>query len=269
MIPGWILGYAQDFILNVLASGPIPRHVAFVMDGNRRYARRNHKKVQQGHSDGFVALRRVLEVCLKLNIKCVSAYAFSIENFKRSAEEVDALMGMAEEKLVELCNHGDLLDQYGVRLNVIGRTNLLPESVRAAVKKAEDMTRNNTRAILNLCMPYTSRDEMVQSVEACVRHAAESDQWVLNYVCHGSQVTKMASVISEKDIEDNLLTSLRNSPPLDVLIRTSGVKRLSDFLLWQCCENTQIQYTDTYWPDFGLFELIPILLDYQRKVWSS
>ncbi|KAH6886721.1 Decaprenyl diphosphate synthase-like protein [Coprinopsis sp. MPI-PUGE-AT-0042] len=252
MIPGWILGYAQDFILNVLASGPIPRHVAFVMDGNRRYARRNHKKVQQGHSDGFLALRRVLEVCLKLNIKCVSAYAFSIENFKRSAEEVEALMGMAEEKLVELCDHGDLLDQYGVRLNVIGRTNLLPESVRAAVKKAEDMTRNNNRAILNLCMPYTSRDEMVQSVEACVRHAVESDR-----------------VISEKDIDDNLLTSLRNSPPLDVLIRTSGVKRLSDFLLWQCCENTQIQYTDTYWPDFGLFELIPILLDYQRKVWSS
>jgi len=78
-----------------------------------------------------------------------------------------------------------------------------------------------------------------------------------------------SSDITEKDIEDNLLTSLGGSPPLDILIRTSGVKRLSDFLLWQCCEDTQIQYTDTYWPDFGLFDLIPIILDYQRRTWSK
>ena len=114
----------QNFIIKVLTAGPIPKHVAFVMDGNRRYARRNHKAVQQGHSDGFIALRRVslprikfshsnwssfvqiLEICLKLNIQCVSAYAFSIENFKRPEEEVAALMKLAEEKLLEICQHG-------------------------------------------------------------------------------------------------------------------------------------------------------------------
>ncbi|CAA7267203.1 unnamed protein product [Cyclocybe aegerita] len=241
---------ARNFILKVLAAGPIPRHVAFVMDGNRRYARMHHKAVQQGHSDGFVALRRMLEACLRLNVRCVSAYAFSIENFKRSEEEVNALMAMAEEKLVELCGHGDLLDEYGVRLNVIGKQELLPASVQAAVAKAEGMTAHNTRAIFNLCMPYTSRDEITTAVQKCVRESKDC-------------------CISEKDIDAALMTSLGGSPPLDILVRTSGVKRLSDFLLWQCCEDTQLQFSSTYWPDFGLFDFIPIILDYQRKVWSK
>ena len=122
-----IANQAQRFLLNVLAAGPVPKHVAFVMDGNRRYARRQQKQVAEGHADGFVALRRVsvpcffteeprltrreqmLEVCLRLNIQCVSAYAFSIENFKRSEDEVEALMKLAEEKLLELCEHGCVL----------------------------------------------------------------------------------------------------------------------------------------------------------------
>ncbi|KAF5378350.1 hypothetical protein D9615_008762 [Tricholomella constricta] len=157
---------AQQLLLTILAAGPIPKHVAFVMDGNRRYARSRQKKVVEGHTEGFVALRRV-EICLRLDIKCVSAFAFSIENFKRCEEEVDALMGLAEEKLVELCEHGDLLDQYGVRLNVVGRTELLPESVQEAVRKAERMTQHNNRAIFNLCMPYTSRDEITTAIQNC------------------------------------------------------------------------------------------------------
>ncbi|KAF8967263.1 Decaprenyl diphosphate synthase-like protein [Flammula alnicola] len=246
---------ARNFLLKVLASGPIPKHVAFVMDGNRRYARMNDKAIQQGHSDGFIALRRMLEVCLRLNVQCVSAYAFAIENFKRSEQEVAALMSLAEEKLVELCEHGDLLDEYGVRLNVVGKTELLPESVQKAVQKAENMTRHNNRAILNLCMPYASRDEMALAVESCIQDS----------------VTKKCdnSYILEDHIDSQLLTSLGGSPPLDVLVRTSGVKRLSDFMLWQCSEDTQLQFSSTYWPDFGLLDFIPIILDYQQMVWSK
>ncbi|KIM39468.1 hypothetical protein M413DRAFT_446971 [Hebeloma cylindrosporum] len=245
---------ARNFFLNILAAGPIPKHVAFVMDGNRRYARLNRKAIQEGHSDGFVALRRMLEVCLQLNVKCVSAYAFSIETFKRPEEEVSALMKLAEEKLVELTENGDILDEYGVRLNVIGKTELLPESVQKAVRRAEDRTRHNNRAIFNLCMPYTSRDEITTAVQSCIRNANSRDS--------------EEPYITEKDIDAQLLTNLGGSPPLDILIRTSGVKRLSDFMLWQCCEDTQLQFSSTYWPDFGLFDFIPIILDYQRKVWS-
>ncbi|KAF6750536.1 dehydrodolichyl diphosphate synthetase [Ephemerocybe angulata] len=255
-IRGLVLHQAEDLLLKVLAAGPIPQHVAFVMDGNRRYARQHQKQVQDGHSEGFGALKRVLEVCMKLNIRCVSAYAFALENFKRSPEEVDALMELAESKLLELCQHGELLDRYGVRLNIVGKKALLPEKVLAAVEKAEALTRENTRSILNICMPYGSRDEITTAVEYSVRNSLKNKQ--------GEDI-----IITEKDIEDNLLTSLGGSPPLDILIRTSGVKRLSDFLLWQCCEDTQIHFTDVYWPDFGLKELIPILLDFQRQAWRK
>lgn len=154
---------ARNFLLRILAAGPIPRHVAFVMDGNRRYARKNQLAVQQGHTKGYLALRRVsefngstywtafiivgqvLEVCLRLEVHCVSVYAFSIENFKRSEDEVNALMTLAEEMLLEVCKHGDLLDEYGVRLEVLGKTSLLPNSVQHAIEKAENLTRYNKR----------------------------------------------------------------------------------------------------------------------------
>ncbi|KZT35469.1 Di-trans-poly-cis-decaprenylcistransferase [Sistotremastrum suecicum HHB10207 ss-3] len=250
----WLADNLERFLIWVLSSGPLPRHVAFVMDGNRRYARQHQKRVFEGHSDGFMALRRVLRICMLLGVETVTVYAFSIENFKRSQEEVEALMSLAEDKLIELCEHGDILDQYGVRLNVLGKRDLLPESVRAAAERAESLTRQNDKAMLNLCMPYTSREEMATAVQSTVEEALASDVDL--------------SSLTEKDVDKHLYTSQVGSPPVDILIRTSGVKRLSDFLLWQCCEDTQIQFTPTYWPDFGLRDMIPILLDYQRSMWS-
>ncbi|KII88333.1 hypothetical protein PLICRDRAFT_175932 [Plicaturopsis crispa FD-325 SS-3] len=245
---------AKLALLATLAAGPIPQHVAFLMDGNRRYARRLHQQVAVGHSQGFVTLKRMLKICLFLGVRCVTVYTFSIENFKRSEDEVGALMSLIEEKLMELCQHGGLLDEYSVRLNVLGRTELLHPTVQDAIRKAEDMTRHNDRAILNVCMPYTARDEITTAVQSTVRDALSNPERELE--------------ISEKDIEEHLMTSLAGSPPLDILIRTSGVKRLSDFMLWQCCEDTQLQFSETYWPDFGLREFVPIILDYQRKVWQ-
>ncbi|KZT69891.1 Di-trans-poly-cis-decaprenylcistransferase [Daedalea quercina L-15889] len=249
---------ARNVLLAILAAGPIPRHVAFVMDGNRRYARSHHKRVQEGHAEGFMALRRVLEVCMRLNVRCVSVYAFAIENFKRTPEEVDALMTLAETKLLEICQYGDLLQQYGVRLNVLGKTSLLPPKVQVAVRKAEEMTRGNDRAILNLCMPYASRDEIATAVELAIDHELSREAE------DGSE-----HEITEDDITAQLMSTRAGSPPLDLLVRTSGVRRLSDFLLWQCCEDTQLQFSPTYWPDFGLWDFVPIILDYQRGVWAA
>ncbi|KAI0283376.1 putative undecaprenyl diphosphate synthase-domain-containing protein [Russula aff. rugulosa BPL654] len=241
-------------LLGILKTGPIPHHVAFIMDGNRRYARDKGVKVIQGHVDGFAALRRILGICSSLDIKVVSVYAFSIDNFKRPQEEVDGLMNLAEKALLELCTHGGLLAEHGVRLNTIGKTQLFPPAVQAALAEAKELTKNNNRAVLNMCMPYSSRDEITTAVEETV---------------HDALVEGRIEPITESDIEDRLLTAKVNSPPLDVLIRTSGVKRLSDYLLWQCTENTQIHFIDTYWPDIGLLDLLPIILDYQRKVWSQ
>jgi len=254
----WLLDKAidriQHILLGVLRAGPIPQHVAFVMDGNRRYARTRGMKVIQGHVDGFVALRRVLEICSTLDVKVVSVYAFAIDNFKRPKEEVDGLMNLAEKALLELCTHGGILAEHGVRLHTVGKTHLFPPEVQAALAKAEELTKNNHRAVLNLCMPYSSRDEIATAVEETV---------------HDALLQGRTEPITEKDIEDRLLTAKVNCPPLDILIRTSGVRRLSDYFLWQCTENTQIHFIDTFWPDMGLFDLLPIILDYQRKIWSQ
>ncbi|KAI0647257.1 Di-trans-poly-cis-decaprenylcistransferase [Trametes meyenii] len=246
---------AQDALIAVLKAGPIPQHVAFILDGNRRYARSKGMPVKLGHADGFYNLRKMLEICIKLNVRCVSAYAFSIENFKRSPEEVAALMSLAEDKLLELCQKGDILDQYGIRLVVVGHRDMLPERVLAAAEKAENLTKNNNRAIFNLCMPYTSRDEITTAVHSTIRSRLEDET--------------DDSEITAEEIEAHLMTSLSGSPPLDILVRSSGVKRLSDYMLWQCSEDTQLQFSSTYWPEFGLLDFMPIILDYQRKVWSK
>ncbi|KAF7353737.1 Alkyl transferase [Mycena venus] len=223
---------AERLLLRILAAGPIPKHVAFVMDGNRRYARSHQQPIHQGHSDGFVALRRMLEACLRLE-RTISLW--------------------------KCRSMGKFWKEYGVRLNVLGKTSLLPEYVQEAIRHVESVTRNNNKAILNICMSYSSQDEMTTAVDSAVRLSLEKSE----------KSNSDVSEITEDDIDAQLFTSLAGSPPLDILIRTSGVKRLSDFLLWQCSENTQIHFSKTYWPEFGLWDFIPILLDYQRKAWGQ
>jgi ditrans,polycis-polyprenyl diphosphate synthase len=167
------LALARRCVLAVLAAGPLPAHVAFVMDGNRRYARARGRAVGDGHAAGFRALERVLEACLRLDVRCVSVYAFSLENFARPEREVQTLMDLAEAKLRALARRGALLHKYGARLNVCGRVELLPERVQRAVREAEELTKHNTHAVLNLCMPYTSRDEIATAVQTTVRDAVD------------------------------------------------------------------------------------------------
>ncbi|KAF9506640.1 hypothetical protein BS47DRAFT_1425664 [Hydnum rufescens UP504] len=246
------MDFCTRTFLSILKAGPIPRHIAFVMDGNRRYARKRYSPVRAGHKAGFQTLKKVLELCLNLDVKCVTVYSFSIENFKRSKEEVDAIMELAKDGLLELCRHDHLLAKYGVRLKIIGRKNLLPPDLQEIIRTSEQLTQNNHRALLNVCMPYTARDEIASSVQATIELHQNGD-----------------IPFDENEIAAHLGTALSGSPRLDMMIRTSGVKRLSDFLLWQTCVDTQIYFTPTYWPDFGLWEFGKIILDYQRKVWSE
>ncbi|KAH8979735.1 Di-trans-poly-cis-decaprenylcistransferase [Lactarius akahatsu] len=238
----------------VLREGPIPQHVAFVMDGNRRHARTHGTKVLQGHVDGFAALKKVLEISFALEIKFVSVYAFSIDNFKRPKEEVDGLMHLCKTDLLDLCTPGGLLAQHEARLNTVGKTNLFPPEVQAALAKAEELTKDYHRGVLNLCVAYSSRDEIATAVEETLQAASLEGR---------------TKPFTERDIEDRLMTTKVNSPPPDILIRTSGVKRLSDFLLWQCTDNTQIHFIDVFWPEIGMVDILPIILEYQRKIWSQ
>lgn len=241
-------------VLAILSVGPLPKHVAFIMDGNRRWARtltpeavagysngstdgEVAQKTISGHQSGFQALKRVLDLCLQLGrIEHVTVYAFAIDNFKRKQSEVDELMALARQSLVELAGHGELLARYSARLKVVGRKEMLPVDVQEAVQRVEDLTKNNRGPTLNICIPYSSRDEMAGAIRARTQAhldsmaAAERNGHLSNGNGHGhvnSNSDDAELALLEKEMQ------LAHSPPVDIMVRTSGVHRLSDFMLWQ------------------------------------
>lgn len=344
----------RSLLIRALQCGPIPQHIAFVMDGNRRYARSHKLETVEGHNLGFEALARILEVCYKSGVKCVTIYAFSIENFKRSKWEVDALMDMAKTKLVQMSAHGELFERYGAKVRILGNRELVREDVLKQVDRAVEMTSHNERAVLNVCFPYTSREEITHSIRETVdqfsRPSEEEDvprkkklfseshiqrnirSRNLSSVeedyekprdlrplpqedGHAFSTSDADSALSDLDLSTNATGDMPSSrtshdaspvlqppinltsdtksrrqdqrnlpdpetitaetltknmytsdaPPLDLLVRTSGVSRLSDFMLWQCHENTEIRFLDILWPEFDLYHFLPVLLEWQYK----
>lgn len=242
----------ESWLITALATGPIPRHIALVMDGNRRYARLHRLETAEGHALGFESLKGILEVCYKAGVEVVTIYAFSIENFKRSKYEVDVLMDLAKNNLLQLCQHGDIADQYDIRIKILGQRSLVSDDVLKVIERAEKMTENNTRAILNVCFPYTSRDEITSAVAAFVERSE-----------NGELSTSQIEALDVEDFERELMTA--GCPDPDILIRTSGVERLSDFLLWQAGNTTSIHFVDVFWPDFNLWTFLPIVLEWQLR----
>ncbi|XP_035744293.1 dehydrodolichyl diphosphate synthase complex subunit DHDDS isoform X2 [Egretta garzetta] len=207
----------ERFCANIIKAGPMPKHVAFIMDGNRRYAQKCHVERQQGHSQGFDKLAQTLRWCLNLGIREVTVYAFSIENFKRSKEEVDGLMDLARQKFSRLLEEQESLKKHGVCIRVLGDLPLLPLDIQELIAQAVLATRNYNKCFLNVCFAYTSRHEISNAVREM---AWGVEQGLLE-----------PSDVSESLLDKCLYTN--NSPDPDLLIRTSGEVRLSDFLLWQ------------------------------------
>ncbi|RHZ86132.1 hypothetical protein Glove_54g35 [Diversispora epigaea] len=242
--------FSQHFntlFIKILRQGPIPKHIGFIMDGNRRYAKKNNKKIIEGHQMGFDTLHSMLEVCKLLGINTVTVYAFSIENFKRPPDEVNKLMGLAKEKLIELCEKSKIIKKHKIRIRILGNMKYLDSDLLEVINKAVETTKYNTGSTLNVCFAYTSRDEMTISVKSIVK-MVESEQLQIKDV-------------NENLLEQNLFTC--GNPPLEILIRTSGEIRLSDFLLWQCNQNCYIKFVNCYWPEFSISHILPIILEYQ------
>ncbi|KAF9961465.1 cis-prenyltransferase [Mortierella alpina] len=238
--------------VKALQCGPIPKHVGFIMDGNRRYGRKVQVGSGKGYYLGYDTLQEMLAVCMELGVKVVTVYAFSIENFKRPPDQVETLMELAKTRLVEMCEHSGIIKLAGVSIRVLGDDSLLPEDVREVVRRAVDSTKMNNRAILNICFPYTSRQEL----------AAVTRSLVSGVEAHDLD----PSDITTNTLENSLYT--RSCPPLDILIRTSGEIRLSDFMLWQSSRSCHIEFVDCYWPEFTFWKLLPILLRYQLRATS-
>ncbi|CAN6599053.1 dehydrodolichyl diphosphate synthase complex subunit Rer2p [Trichomonascus vanleenenianus] len=248
-----VLNFGKTCLINVLKAGPVPQHIAIVMDGNRRYAKRRKQEVREGHNAGFESLAATLELCYNAGVKVVTVFAFSIENFNRTPYEVESLMEVAKSRLNQLCEHGELAEQYGVRIKIVGDRSRLSPDVVEIVERAESTTKNNSKAVLNVCFPYTSRDEMAASIRKIVGKAKHHK-------------ISPAS-IDEHMIEENMYTG--DSPELDILIRSSGVERFSDFMLWQSHNGTQIEFIDKLWPEFGFWDMYSILLRWSMRKASS
>ncbi|KAI8976093.1 di-trans,poly-cis-decaprenylcistransferase [Pilobolus umbonatus] len=247
-VTDYVYNSVEQLTLSILRKGKVPRHVGFILDGNRRFARKvGSSSTKFGHYEGFKQLEKVLDLCMQLGIEAVTVYAFSLENFKRSKDEVDYLMQLFIEAFEGFCEKNALVDNYQIGVRFLGNKSHLPQNVFEVTEKVTAYTQHHTKRILNVCCPYTSRDEMTTAIRDTI-----------NLVKQG---VMSVDDITDHTIRDHLFTA--NCPPLDILVRTSGELRLSDFLLWQANDNCQIQFVDCYWPEFSLWKFLPILLEYQ------
>lgn len=224
----------------------LPQHIAVIMDGNGRWARKRHLPRIAGHRAGISAVRQVVESCARLGIPCLTLYAFSVENWKRPRTEVKLLMGLLREYLKKEI---DELNRNNIRFGVIGRVESLPNAVRQDLHETIRRTQSNTGLRLTLALNYGGRTELidaVRSLAAQLKHNGDLDP----------------ESITEQTFSQHLYT--HDLPDPDLLIRTSGEMRLSNFLLWQVayCE---IWVTEILWPDFTQNELFQAIIDFQRR----
>src|SRR5204863_5922439 len=223
-------GSRDEALLQRVAWDRLPRHVGIIMDGNGRWAAQRGQPRIAGHRAGVEAVRAAVDTGARLGLGGLTLYAFSTENWKRPRYEVDALMRMLRRYLrLEL----DEIDRQNIKFQTIGRTGALAESVRREIAKAMDRTAKNSGMILTVALNYGGRAEIVDAARAAVRRLMDE----------GNQPDEL----TEDRIANELYT--RNLPELDLLVRTSGEMRISNFLLWQAAYS-EIYVTETLWPDF-------------------
>ena len=226
----------------------LPKHVAIIMDGNGRWAKRRHLPRIAGHRRGVEAVRYVVETAARIHLPALTLYAFSAENFlRRPPAEIKFLMKLLHSYLK---NELALMQRNNIRLNFIGRIQSLPQEVQERMAWALEQTSGNTGTVLTLALNYGARSELVDAFKAMV-HAARSNGGIDHLLD-----------IDEATVDSHLYT--RDLPELDLVIRTSGEMRLSNFLLWQAAY-AEIYVTKTYWPDFSGLDLLEAIREYQRR----
>lgn len=250
--------FLRKCIIAVLSYGPMPKHIAFIMDGNRRYAKSRSIKQGTGHSVGFSALMASLIYCYEMGVKYITVYAFSIDNFKRDPSEVKTLMELMEEKINELLENKNVINKVNCKINIWGNLDMLPEPVRLAAQKLMASTAENTGLVFSVCMPYNSTSEIANAVTELCKERRDTMQ---GQQASGPNGRGARSDISVADLDRHMYTA--GCPDPDIMIRTSGETRLSNFLLWQTTFS-HLQNPDPLWPEFSWRHLVWAILQYQR-----
>jgi len=238
-------GSADQKLLAAIDWERLPRHVAIIMDGNGRWAARRGQPRIAGHRAGVEAVRASVDTGARLGLGALTLYAFSTENWKRPRYEVEALMRMLRKYLrIEL----DEIHRQNIRFQTIGRTEALTPRVREEIARASEQTASNTGMVLSVALNYGGRAEIADACRAAIRKLAAAG--------------KSVDDLDEVAIAHELYTS--DLPELDLLVRTSGEMRISNFLLWQVAY-AEIYVTDTLWPDFRRQHLLQAIADYQQR----
>lgn len=238
-------GSREETLLAAISWDRLPRHVAIIMDGNGRWAAQRGQPRIAGHRAGVEAVRASVDTGARLGLRALTLYAFSTENWKRPRYEVDALMRMLRRYLrLEL----EEINRQNIRFQTIGRTGALNENVRREIVKATERTARNTGMVLSVALNYGGRAEIVDACRAAVRRLLSEQN--------------PPDEVTEERIAGELYT--RNLPELDLLVRTSGELRISNFLLWQAAYS-ELYVTETLWPDFRRLHLLEAIIDYQGR----
>ena len=238
-------GSREEALLARVRWDRLPRHVAVIMDGNGRWAASRGQPRIAGHRAGVEAVRAAVDTGARLGLRALTLYAFSTENWKRPRLEVDALMRMLKRYLrLEL----DEIDRQNIRFQPVGRVHALPESVKRELNRAVERTAKNTGMVLSVALNYGGRTEILDAANAAVRRLLAEG--------------RAPDSLTEELIEAELYT--RGLPELDLLIRTSGEMRISNFLLWQVAYG-EIYVTETLWPDFRRAQMLEAVVDFQNR----
>ena len=232
-------------LLDQINKEKLPNHVAIIMDGNGRWAKKNGKERTFGHRSALGAVRSSIETCRRLGIGYLTLYAFSTENWNRPKLEVNLLMTLLSSAIKDEIKE---LHKNGIRLNVIGDMDKLPKKANKDLSQAMELTKNNTGCVLTLALSYGSKDELLSAIKSIAKKYKDGE-------------------ISDDDFNEELVHQnlyTHDLPMVDLMIRTSGETRISNFLLWQIAYS-ELYFTDVLWPDFNEEEFYKAILNYQNR----
>ena len=231
--------------INDIQKNKIPKHVAIIMDGNGRWAKQKGKPRVFGHKNGVKSVQEIVEAAAEIGIKTLTLYAFSTENWNRPKKEIDFLMGILVSSLKKELK---TLIKNNIKLQTLGKIEMLPNKVVKELKEVIEKTKNNTRLTLNLALNYGAREEIVNAIKIISKKVVNKDFSV--------------EEINENIVNNHLYTV--TLPDVDFLIRTSGEKRISNFLLWQIAY-AELYFTDVLWPDFRKENFFQAIKEYQQR----
>ena len=237
----------QDMLEKEVLEGPIPSHIAIIMDGNRRYAKEHGKDVREGHLEGKERIRDVLNWCMKTGVRTLTVYAFSTENFNREEGEVEFLLNLIESSLKELSEDPQVI-QNRVRLKVIGERDLIPPDMMETILAVEEKTKDFEKYQFNMAIAYGGRQEIVGAVKEIAERVK-------------------AGELDIESIDEDLITKYMYTSDIsdpELILRTSGELRLSNFLLWQLAYS-ELYFTDVYWPSFRYIDFLRAIRSYQQR----